>query len=263
MNALGEPAIKTSESFEHLPQAPIAEAVIEIKARATSDWKEPLVRTSLEQNLAEYPIRESQNEVRFEMKVLPGKPPAQEFQDLGWKGFRVQTADKRQVAQFTRDGFVFSRLPPYENWQQLSNEALRLWGIFKEMARPIKIGQIGLRYINRIPLPTNGRNLEDYVRPAPQPPQDSGLVLRSFMHLDELEVPGHPYAVRLVKTIQHVPEQGRSRCYLILDIDVLAQAGLDEPQKRLEEMRWLKNSVFFSSITDKAREMFRGEKPRL
>ena len=48
---------------------------------------------------------------------------------------------------------------------------------------------------------------------------------------------------------------------LILDIDVFTTHGfeLDDSvlERRLSEMRWLKNKVFFGSITEKAFEMFR------
>jgi uncharacterized protein (TIGR04255 family) len=252
--------IDTTEHFQHLPSAPIAEAVVEIRARATSDWNEAGVSAVLYPRLAEYPHRESRKEMQVEMKVVPSKPPVQEYRDLGWKGFVVRSGDKKQVVQFTRDGFVFSRLQPYLDWQHLRDEALRLWDIHKELARPVEVGQIGLRYINRIPLSPIERDFSRFIQPVPEPPCGIGLAVRSFMHIDELAVPGHPYVVKLVKTIQDVPEQGVSKCYLILDIDVLARekAGLDEPPKRLEEMRWLKNKVFFCSITEKALRMFGG-----
>ncbi len=262
MSDAGTLHINIGESFERLPRAPIVEAVIDIRARATTDWNEASVRSKLEAKLKEYPLRDSQREAQIEMKVQPGKPPSQEYRDLGWKGLRVCTPDKKNVAQFNRDGFVFSRLQPYEDWQRLRSEALRLWGIFWEIARPVEVGRIGLRFINRIPISPNERNYQDYVSPAPQPPRDVGLVLRSFMHHDVLEVPGHPYVVRVVKTIQDVPGQGGGRCYLIFDIDVLTKEKVgfdgDVPSARLEEMRWLKNKVFFNSITDKALKEFGG-----
>ena len=47
---------------------------------------------------------------------------------------------------------------------------------------------------------------------------------------------------------------------IILDIEafVYGPVELDEPslKKRLAVMQWLKNKVFFSSITDKAKESF-------
>jgi uncharacterized protein (TIGR04255 family) len=48
---------------------------------------------------------------------------------------------------------------------------------------------------------------------------------------------------------------------LILDIDVFTTQGFDLDEsilgRRLLEMRWLKNKVFFGSITGKALQMFR------
>jgi len=48
---------------------------------------------------------------------------------------------------------------------------------------------------------------------------------------------------------------------LILDIDVFTTQPLELEQsmlvRRLLEMRWLKNKVFFGSVTEKALELFR------
>ena len=162
---------------------------------------------------------------------------------------------------FNRDGFVFSRLEPYTEWRHLSDEALKLWKMFKDMANPIAINRIGLRYINRIQLPPGELHFEDYIQPAPVPP--SGLVLpfHGFMHHDRLAVPGHPYGINVIRTIKPSAGNGGTGVGVILDIDVFTdqEFELDEVKlvHRLLEMRWLKNKAFFGSVTGKTIERFR------
>lgn len=256
--------IKIDEAFEHFPKAPIVEAVIDIRARATADFEESSVRSHLEDSLNGYSFLDSQREFKHELqlKVKIGELPNQKVHDLGWKGLRFRSADEKHIAQFNRDGLIFSRLEPYTEWPQLLSEGLRLWKVFKELAQPAEIPRIGLRFINRVVLPQGELRFEDYMQPAPVPPMGMVLPFQGFMHHDTLAVPGHPYAINVIRTIQVPPHSGGPGVALILDIDVFTTQGfelLDDAilMHRLKEMRWLKNKVFFGSITKKAWGLFR------
>jgi uncharacterized protein (TIGR04255 family) len=252
--------IKPGEKFEHLPRAPIVEAVIEIRARAAKVLEETSLRAAIERNLNGYVFLDSLRELHGEVKFESGKVSSQRVQDGGWKGVRYRSSDGKHIAQFNRDSFMFSRLEPYLGWEQLERESLGLWSIYKDLAQPIDIQRLGLRYINRIKLAPGELLFEDYIQPAPSPPQGLELPFLGFIHKDTLGVLGHPYAINVIRTIQPLGSGVESGFALILDIDVFTTQGFDlgdllEP--RLQEMRWLKNKAFFGSITEKALEMFR------
>lgn len=255
--------IKLDEVFEHFPKAPIAEAVIDIRARATTVFEEISVRAHLDAKLEGYEFLDSQQEFRheLELQLVGGKPPSEKLHDLGWKGLRFRSVDERHIAQFNRDGFVFSRLEPYKDWEQFLNEGLRVWNVFKELAQPVEIHRLGLRFINRIMLPQGEFRFEDYIQPAPVSPIGMDLPFHGFMHHDTLAVPGHSYAVTVIRTVQFPPSSGSPGIALILDVDVFTtpEVRLDEAVMfhQMSEMRWIKNKVFSGTITDKARELFR------
>jgi len=250
--------IDVEESFQHLEHAPIVEAVIEIRTRVESPWEESALRDQLKAKLPGYPKIFSQSEFRHELKVKGGQPPEQFFHDLGWRGLRLQSADGRYIAQFNRDGFVFSRLQPYESWDQFKDEAVRLWNMHAELAKSIEVQRLGVRFINRITLPVGEVRLEDYLRVPPQPPGELDLQIMSFFHQDSLLVAGHPYAINIVKTVQPPHGSGSDGGALILDIDVFTTKPFEhrpaDIEKHLAEMRWLKNKVFYSSLTKEALE---------
>jgi len=261
MSTYSEIKIDPQQTFEHLPRAPIVEAVIEIRARATQTLEESSLRSILEPRLDGYGFLDSLQGFHGEVKIEGGKPPTQKVRDLGWIGIRFRSTDGKHIVQFKRDGFVFSRLEPYDTWEQLFGGSQRLWNIHKELAGPAEIQRIGLRFINRIKLPPGELLFEDYMLPAPSSPCDLDLPFHGFMHQDTLAVPEHPYAINVIRTIQK-PNGGRDAgIALILDIDIFTTQSfeLDEALlgQRLLEMRWLKNKVFFGSITKKALEMFR------
>ena len=261
MSTLQAVDIKLDEKFENLPHAPIVEAVIEIRARGSEALEETSLRTNIEPKLAGYVFLDSLREYQGEVKFEGGKLSSQQVQDIGWKGVRFRSTDEKHIAQFNRDGFVFSRLEPYLTWEELESEGRRLWNIYKDLAQPVDIQRLGLRFINRIKLPPGELLFEDYIQPAPTSPHGLELPFHGFMHKDTLAVPGHPYAINVIRTIQQLNGGMDGGVALILDIDVLTTQAFDLDNavlaQRLLEMRWLKNKAFFGSITEKALKMFR------
>lgn len=254
--------INIDELFKHLPHAPVVEAVIDIRTRSSAVFEEAVLRPELEAKLSDYQFLDSQQQIQIQHEVslnddaLPGPI----IRDLGWKGLRFQSADKKHITQFNRNGFVFSRLEPYQSWEQLYDEGMRLWHVYVEFAQPVEIHRIGLRYINRIQLPPDVLRLEDYLESAPVPPKDLDLPFHGFMHQDTLAVSEHLYAINVIRTMQPSPDPGVQGLSLILDIDAFTTQGfeLDEVdlERRLLEMRWLKNKVFFGSVTPNAMKLF-------
>lgn len=258
MSSMSKLAFDINESFGHLPRAPIVEAVIDIRSRAAVALEETTLRTQLEPKLGGYQFLDSIQNIQHQVNFQNGSPVNQEIQ-LGWKGIRFQSDDKKQIVQFDRDGFLFSRLEPYENWEQLHREGLRLWSIYAELTRPIEIVRIGLRYINRIQLPPNELRFEEYFEAAPTPPRRLEVPFHGFLHQDTLAVPDHPYAINVIRTIQPRVSSTQN-VSLIFDIDVYTIRGFEPDEQvfkqRLPEMRWLKNKVFFGGVTKKALELF-------
>jgi uncharacterized protein (TIGR04255 family) len=254
-------AIDFSETFPHLSKAPIVEAVIDLRARAEVEWEESSISERLKPSLPDYPKRHSLSGFQQRVVLGPGVTPEGRTIDTGWTGLRFQTEDGLQVAQFNRNGFIFSRLRPYEEWDRLIREAMRLWALFADAAKATEVQRLGLRFINRIDLPSGPVRIEDYLEPSPQGPRDLNVTYQSFFHHDMFAVPGHSYAINLVRTTQPGPASQAGSFGLILDIDVFTTEtcapAMETIERRLTEMRWLKNKVFFGSVASKALESFK------
>lgn len=254
-------SIDVKGTFPRLAQAPIVEAVIEIRAQAEAPWEEPAITEQLKTMLPDYPTLQSQQQFMHEVKIEFGQKTEGVIQNLGWKGLRFESADKLHIAQFNRDGFLFSHLLPYDSWEQFCSEGLRLWLLHVALAKPAEIHRLGLRFINRMMLSIEGEKLEDYLQILPQNPQGLDLPIGGFFHLEELRVPGYPYAINIRRMIQPPDVPAVKEIGIILDIDVFTiqpfelQSGMLE--RYLAEMRWLKNKVFYGSITPKAVEKFK------
>lgn len=233
---------------------------MDLRARAEIEWNESAVTDIIKAQLPDYPKRLSMSGLQQEFFLGSDAAPQAKRTDTGWTGLHCQTEDKLHVARFERNGFVFSRLRPYDRWEQLVAEAMRLWAIFVDLARPTQVPRIGLRFINRMDLPPTPVRIEDYLYPAPQGARGLDVPFRHFFHQDAFDVAGHPYAVRLIRTTQPVPGPDPQHIGIIIDIDVFTTRPFDPDRKtiedRLTEMRWLKNKMFFGSVTSKALEAF-------
>lgn len=262
MTSMTKLVINVDELFPHLPHAPIVEAVIDIRARPAMSLEETTIKPQLEAKLTGYQFLDSMQhiEIQHQVNLQGGAPVSPIVRELGWKGLRFQSGDKKHIAQFNRDGFVFSRLEPYESWEQLHAESMRLWSAYVELAHPVEIHRIGLRYINRIQLPPDELRFEDYLQPTAQPPTGLDLPFYGFLYQDTLAVPDHPYAINVIRTIQPPTAPGAQGLGLILDIDAFTTQGFELDQATLEqrllELRWLKNKVFFGSVTQTALKLF-------
>ena len=241
-----------SEPFEQLPSAPSVEAVIHWRARAGRTLEPDSFRRLLIEKLPDYLFQQRQQEFRVGGEFGPEGSHVEHKQT--WQGYRFQSSDNRYIAQFTRNGFVFSRLSPYEDWTKFEAEALRLWMIYCELAEPSEIQRLGVRFINVIPAETLDQLPELLVVP-PASPSTMSLPIQEFMHQTRYAIPDYGYSLNVIQTIQP-PSADDENLKLILDLDVftedtveLAEEGL---RKRLAEMRWIKNKAFFSILTPEA-----------
>lgn len=245
-------SIDLAETFPHLSKAPIVEAALEVRVVPSIKWDETSLQSDLKQRLPDFPKVETLRQARFQ--IAPGQPDNPKVEDFGCIGFKLHSSDKLHIAQFTKEAFVFSRLKPYENWEQLSDEALRLWAIYCELLKPTEVTRIGLRFINSIAIKQEKVELADYYKYPPESLKELNWTLTGYLHHDVMQVPETVYRVNLIKTVKNVPGE----IGLILDIDVFMQKKFEYNElhikKCLEEMRWVKNKIFFSSMTEKSLE---------
>lgn len=263
MSPLPNFIIDLEEQFPTLQAAPSIEAVIHWQAHAGKKLEPESLKAELTRRLPDYPSLEPQHHQDFQIDPTraPDEPP-EIFHRRQWRGFRLQDGQNHHVAAFTLNGVVFSRLQPYEEWASFKAEALRFWHIYLELAEPTVIQRLGVRYINRIPLEA-GEQPSKYLSTVPASPPGLALATEFFFHQDTYPVPGYPYAINWVRTIQPAGADPTNGQALIVDIDVftnkllqLGQVDQETLSQRLQEMRWLKNKVFFSCMTPYALERF-------
>jgi uncharacterized protein (TIGR04255 family) len=243
---------------EHLRNAPIVEALLDIQVTLPPKTI-PENLDALQRKLGgRYPTKQIrknfQGELSFSADATPVAKTSERF-----GGYQFGTADGKEVMQARMDGYSFSRLQPYTNWDQFSSLAREGWREYAKLFKPVSVNRIALRYINRIPLPMPFSDFTEYVLTAPRIAPTLSLNLKQFFFRAITQDDKAKATVVITETVEetttsslHVP--------LIFDIDVFRLGAFPKEAEKLwplfSPLHDLKNRVFFESVTPATLELF-------
>lgn len=243
-------------SPRHLTNAPIVEALLDIRVKLPSDTVVTTLDSIHKLISGEYPGRQERRswESKFEVKKGELLPPQQKFR--GVDGYRYISEDEKQVIQARLNGFSFSRLRPYQTWERLRDEAFRHWKRYVEIAHPETITRVALRYINRLEIALPIELFEDWLTAPPIIPESLPQAVSSF--LTRIVIRKEPIGNAIIT--QALEAEKDNMLPIILDVDVFEQREFPvegkEAWEKLEELHIFKNEIFFGSITQKTMELY-------
>jgi uncharacterized protein (TIGR04255 family) len=239
---------------EHLQNAPIVEAVIDFRVSRQEQVSAGTFADIGSSIGKQYKQTGSIQSLQTRFGIDDGKllEPWQMQTDIGW---RYQTA--REIGQFRTDGFTFSRIAPYTTWKEVSDEAFRLWKIYVDAAKPREVSRVAVRYINRMQL-TAVKDLGEYLEAPPQLPDPIPQVIREFLTRVNVRDDKRIASAVIVQALE--PTMDQETISLLLDIDAFREVkeAPDDPAllSIFEQLRELKNAIFFASITEKIVEKY-------
>lgn len=243
-----------------LEHPPIVEAVVDIDCDLPPGFN-PGAMEALKSNAFGdgYPDRRQQLFQEHLLALEPDQPPALSAR-TGLQAVQYASGDGRQLVQIRKQGFSFNRLAPYTSLDDLLPEIERSWRTFAELTGPLKIGRIGLRYINRICLPLSEGQvlLEDFLKVSPRLPEEANLTFTGFLRQHAAIETETGNEVTLMLASQ-APE--KERLPLIFDIEAWHSGSLEPDRwdlvlERIVSLRSLKNRVFHNTLTSKCLNLF-------
>lgn len=260
MSAAEATEAASATDWPRFPNAPIVEAVLDIQARFTHAPDAARLAAFHEHIRERYPEMAPQTAWEFDFQV--GEEGPRQGLRRGPEGFIFKSPTRQRMAQVRQNGFTLNWLKPYETWSGFRDEARSLWAFYVTVFQPDSVGRLGLRYVNRIELPLPFNDFREYVKTGPDIAPGLPQGLSNFFMRLEIPDPARGLTAIVTETMQPLlgPE-GHQRVPLILDIDIVFGQRLSpsgpEVWETLERMRQYKNEVFFSSMTERARELFR------
>jgi uncharacterized protein (TIGR04255 family) len=230
---------------EHLSNAPIAEAILDIRVQPRGDIDEHTGEALAKELQAGYP---SSVQV-FRWEALVGPNAMQQAQAPN--GWLLRSSDGSATAQFRHDGFTFNKLRPYTSWSAVFEEMWRLWARYVDVFRPTEVSRLAVRYLNRLDLPPGGL---DAVLVSPQAlPPPLPAAARSLSRA-EVPYPERSQTAIITVAAAMTPQE---KAAIILDIDVFttgAWPASAELRDEFEQLRRTKNEIFFAYLTEQAVE---------
>lgn len=245
--------------YSLLPNAPIIEALIDIRIKAKEDFDFASFLTLHDAISGQYSEKKTRHkwEGRFEFKK--GETPITASTEK-IDGYIFTSADGKQIFQARIDGFTFNRLQPYDKWETFRDEAFRLWKLYNDLVSP-EIIRVALRFINKIDIPISSQtalDFDDYLTAGPIVPKELPQGISSFLTRVVIHDPETDASAIITQAFEQIVDP--KLIPIILDIDAFKQKEVfseEEAWQTLEKLRYFKNSIFFASIKEKTKELFK------
>ena len=173
-------------------------------------------------------------------------------------GYRCISEDEKHIVQFRQDGFGFSRLKPYNSWNESYKEALELWKKYCEIIKPTAITRVATRFINDFRFSHIITNPAEYFNTHIQYDHNILPVWNQLSY--RLLMSHRNNGIKSLIIFDSNVNQPTQNVSIIFDIEVFSDNLALEytSQSALEnifsQLRVIKNTIFEKSITDKIRE---------
>jgi uncharacterized protein (TIGR04255 family) len=249
------------------PNAPIREAVIDIRAPSLKGIAREDLSSFTESVKDEYPDVELVRTMMVQVNSEPASSPeiSTSTNDSASGFFAVSAAKSpggTPLSSYRVDstGFNFGRHFPYNDWRDMKKQAQKLWTIYEQIAKPGAVNRLGLRYINRIdiPLSTEQIDMSDWLNVAVNVPDDNKWQMNYFYF--QIHIPINKLdAMSVINCAPAKPDKSNHLSFL-LDIDVFKIFQGDSKVDIwdfFDELREQKNYFFESALTERTKELFK------
>ena len=239
---------------------PIVEAVCEFRLTQESKWDLTIPGLIYEEVRKEFPNKEKRQ--IQELRFSPSQQGVQQPETLTSELVQFYTNDRKTYIQVGHNLLSVSCLKPYPKWDGFKPRIKNAFRALIKIVDVIGLERVGLRYINRIEIPSQSVNLGDYFEFLPSTgeklPKDAtdfilGCVFPFFNGRDLCKV----------QLTRAVPENPVSVAFL-LDLDYyLAQprsVSASQALEWVEEAHQHVEDIFEGCIKQPLREIFVEEK---
>jgi uncharacterized protein (TIGR04255 family) len=242
--------------FERFPRPPIKEAVFILNFQKPISI-EKITLFSKDENISKkYPFSQVsiQNNLRINTKKDFSSTSFQKLQD----GLIFRTSEKNPewVLQVKRNGILLHKVGNYSSWDNLVVELKDLILVFnKTIGSGIDIKDVGIRYINHIPI-SKTQSLRDWFKLLPPLIEEIPTKFNKF--LLQLGVEENDLSGLIVESVLEI----NSILNFVIDLRVTkplknVNIKFENLEVPLNEVRDFKNKIFFSIITENIKPVFR------
>jgi uncharacterized protein (TIGR04255 family) len=169
---------------------------------------------------------------------------------------RMTHQEETSMVQFGEGMLAFNQIGAHHGWEHFRENLLQVYSSYRQIVQPESLQQITLRYLDRIDIPGEQINAQDYFRIVP--PQPEGMGTASFFS-QTMEIPCHDketLRINISRLKSEDPEIGLS---VMMDLHFFVLHGLatdEDLLNALERAHCAISDHFELSITDETRKLF-------
>lgn len=249
-------ALDEASGIHHMEyrKPPIVEAVVQVSFEERIDLAD--VERIAGRFSKLYASRNERQAITASLDTATGKLSATN-QKIGVE-LRDDLATK--VLVIDADFVLFSALAPYGGWSALEVRLVEELEGVKSTVGPLKVSRLGMRFVNRIDVKSDGRqpNYGGYVNAQPSQVALPDIPMFGFLVQVTQPLPMDGGSYTLTCGSAESPLPGYFAISVDIDVSVTRPMALNlrKIQEVLREMRTQKNRLFESVITDEARKIF-------
>lgn len=241
----------------HLTRSPITEAIVDVRASVPDDSDLSRLEAVKEAMKGELPLAETMRDLDWSSRRDSKSPESSGEAAARPRGFILRSEDGTRVAKIRPDGFALIRLAPYPGWKPVFADARKLLAVYFGAASATRVLRVAIRFVNRMLLANDARPLSARFAGLPAVPKGSPRELVDYTQRMVTRDSRRGTVASVQQTIER-SELSRAEA-MILDVEAYVErrSGLSiaEVERRLEELRRVKNRIFFSFISERtARE---------
>lgn len=246
-----------TNQYPTLTNAPITEAIVDIQCKLPKGLQVDQFKAIGESISGEYPIEKVMHLHQAKIDVNDSEQKVTTHGKIN--GYRYESTDGKKIVQLRDNGFTYSRLKPYVDWNDIRDGALSIWNLYLDLVKPELINRIALRYINNLNAPLPMSDFKEYLTCPPEVPEGLPQSVISFFY--RVVIPHSDRRITaVISQAFEAQVEFKDKLPIILDIDVfkITTDGFleDDIVTILEKLRNFKNQIFFSSITKKLLETY-------
>lgn len=245
--------------YRHLSNAPINEALIDIKVKFNSTiTKEKFEAFCNQEEIASiFPKCNPRRRDKIQSEFSTANPPkiTSDSEDYARLCF---SDDGKSIIQPRQDGFSYNRLNPYTSWNDIKPKAVKYWNLYKDFFNPLEVTRLAVRYINKLSLPIKCESpisdYSEYISTIPSIPSKMNNTCKHFfMRLVIPHKSNESHAI--ITVLQPEEKKQHENIPMIFDVDVILEKTFKISDEtiwdHIEELKKYENSIFFESLEEK------------
>lgn len=238
----------------HYDNPPIQEALLDIQVQYSPEFNIDSLESVYDSIKETLPLKEPIGSYTVTLG------PEGNSSTQGIDGYLFKAGEGDKVLQLTSRGFTYSKVNNYSTWEEFMAEAQTFWNAYIETIHPSMIKRIGVRYINKINIPSSESSSVDLGTYFKLFPESIGLnqPVESFVRYVYQED-----SINCIVTHVMNPTLNTSTTKgAILDIDAFKETSIEVSSDfsnltdLLNSLRSIKNKYFAAAITEETEALF-------